>query len=841
MAQAENQLSLLAKILSQNVDQKGEVDTIFDDIYTILNKNISSSLSKSTYSNKFKIIRSINGYLEYMEPIIQFKELIGKTIIGVLGSDKSTYKNLFHNLVKYDKDSIYVYNTNIPAIIHFKHGNEHIKLLNLLQNQVTLNKDEYMVTTRELYKRKIDIRKFIRVFSFNEELCFKNSVIVHFPDHSLRYEEYFKILKEYTDVMLLFADEDSNWKYNLEYLSNSNYKKEVYVFTYDKYVYIVKKIIDSFHFKKLKIHVCNINEDFQIIKDDYDKVRNNINISDYVLSILGDIAVYYTNFIKKQNGRLSNINKDLVNIESQDIGECIRKIKSELINNLNYQEKIYKNFYMESLKLLEKTNKLMNTLVKICDFNEIDYNKDIEYHVNVEELWVKIGLQMIQIENFSKVKDYIHKLDKVKFPYTFALKVFLYNKMKVEIPYEYIEKLSNTNSKYFLVIKCKIAFRDKIGISDEDAGELAARLNKKYKDKSYEYFLAGKYFEKSNITKAIQSYYDALDIGSIEAGKRLFELSKVYKEIDLEFLAQNMVPDANYELGVKALNNNKYAKGITNLKIAAALGDVPAIKSIASMEYNKIIKNYKYKYSNTNFSQKCNKLLHLYLYLYSKDNKDINIVENIGSIYFAIEDYRKALKVLEKCNSGYALFTCGRIYQYGKGTVPQDIYKAKKYFNSARKLGYKKAMVEYEKVCGWIEANELEQQSDDLKDYSTIHSYNYESSSGGLCFITTATCVALNKQDNCEELLSFKNYRDTKLINDKDGPKLIREYYRIAPSIVEAIEETKNPLDTYKKLWKKYIAIGYKYLLNCDYRKAKDTYINMVIELCNKYGILINK
>ena len=36
MAQAENQLSLLAKILSQNVDQKGEVDTIFDDIYTIL-------------------------------------------------------------------------------------------------------------------------------------------------------------------------------------------------------------------------------------------------------------------------------------------------------------------------------------------------------------------------------------------------------------------------------------------------------------------------------------------------------------------------------------------------------------------------------------------------------------------------------------------------------------------------------------------------------------------------------------------------------------------------------------------------------------------------------------
>ncbi|MDU5111877.1 MAG: CFI-box-CTERM domain-containing protein [Clostridium sp.] len=105
--------------------------------------------------------------------------------------------------------------------------------------------------------------------------------------------------------------------------------------------------------------------------------------------------------------------------------------------------------------------------------------------------------------------------------------------------------------------------------------------------------------------------------------------------------------------------------------------------------------------------------------------------------------------------------------------------------------------------------------------------------------MTTATCVALNKEDDCEELLAFKHYRDTVLIYESDGTELIREYYRIAPRIVEAIESNENSKQLYQKLWNDYIVEGYEYLLKNDMMKAKETYINMVLSLCKKYDVVI--
>jgi hypothetical protein len=64
-----------------------------------------------------------------------------------------------------------------------------------------------------------------------------------------------------------------------------------------------------------------------------------------------------------------------------------------------------------------------------------------------------------------------------------------------------------------------------------------------------------------------------------------------------------------------------------------------------------------------------------------------------------------------------------------------------------------------------------------------------------LCFLTTATCRALGKGDDCEELLAFKAFRDEWLILQEDGESLIKQYYQIAPDIVENIERMPNAED----------------------------------------------
>lgn len=88
----------------------------------------------------------------------------------------------------------------------------------------------------------------------------------------------------------------------------------------------------------------------------------------------------------------------------------------------------------------------------------------------------------------------------------------------------------------------------------------------------------------------------------------------------------------------------------------------------------------------------------------------------------------------------------------------------------------------------------------------TCHSCGFKSdhSSGG-CFITTATCSSLGKGDNCDELTSFRNFRDTWL--KTTYPEKINEYYEIAPKIIDKINSLDEHVEIYKRIWDKYLQL----------------------------------
>ena len=829
----EKKIKLLAKLLKEESTNNDELYRKFDQLYSEIKIDFIPKLEKSNFYNKSELVSSIESYLEWIEPIINFKSIIQNSLITVIGSDYKTCNNILNSIIVGKNSRLYTINSNIPSIMVNKQ-NDTVKLLNLLNNEVILSKEEYELTTKQLYKDKIDIREFVKIFEFSEKLLLNNVSLGYLPDYALRTTTYYKNIEKYSNVLYLFADEKNNWKYNIKYLSNINYAIDICIFAESDYKDNIYGYIKQFDRILDNIKIYDIN-DLQEVCKIYDYKVNNINVTYKLLSILNKVELYYVNKIKKENSRLKLINAHLIKMEDEHTENSIRKIKYDIIKSLKNEESAYKEFISEKNVLLEKAATLDEAIKNIYSDKDV-----IDNYVDLKDSLIEITLQIIEKEDFKSANEFINKLESIKFKYSFILDMFLDLKMKLSIHYTKYKKLKTIEDDNFLVCKAKIAFRDKIDLPDEEAGEYFFKIPRRYISEDYEYYVAGKYLEKSNLKKSINLYYDALELGSIEAGKRLFELSEFYDEIDVDYLAKNMVSEANYKVGLSAIDNNHYAKGITNIKIAAALGNVEAIRYIADLEYNKIIRNYKYKNNSTTFVNECEKLLQLYFYIMSTNKKEESIKENIGFIYNAIGDYRKALEFLLKCKSQYALYTSGTIYQYGKGTVPQDIYEAKKLFKRASNLGHKKAQVEYQKVCGWIEANEYKQKAKSSNNYSTNCSYSYESSSGGLCFITTATCVALNKQDDCEELLAFKHYRDTTLINESNGPSIIREYYRIAPRIVEAIEKEVNPIYAYKMIWNKFIKVGYNYLLEDNKDKAKDTYIDMVLYLCERYNIELN-
>jgi len=111
-------------------------------------------------------------------------------------------------------------------------------------------------------------------------------------------------------------------------------------------------------------------------------------------------------------------------------------------------------------------------------------------------------------------------------------------------------------------------------------------------------------------------------------------------------------------------------------------------------------------------------------------------------------------------------------------------------------------------------------------------------SSGGGCFITTATLTSIGKSDDCEELNIFRNYRDEWLAKRDDGLLLIKEYYHIAPKIVEAINKLPTCKSIYTNLWKSEIEPCLILIRHKQFEKAKSLYSNVVIRLKREYLVV---
>lgn len=104
-----------------------------------------------------------------------------------------------------------------------------------------------------------------------------------------------------------------------------------------------------------------------------------------------------------------------------------------------------------------------------------------------------------------------------------------------------------------------------------------------------------------------------------------------------------------------------------------------------------------------------------------------------------------------------------------------------------------------------------------------------------LCFITTAVCKYFNKPDDCYELSTLRKFRDTWLAAQPDGKGLVDEYYRIAPSIVKAIDSSTEKDRIYMHIWGNYIEPCIKLIELGAFDTSKKLYMDMVNELKEKY------
>lgn len=104
-----------------------------------------------------------------------------------------------------------------------------------------------------------------------------------------------------------------------------------------------------------------------------------------------------------------------------------------------------------------------------------------------------------------------------------------------------------------------------------------------------------------------------------------------------------------------------------------------------------------------------------------------------------------------------------------------------------------------------------------------------------LCYITTAVCRSLDKDDDCYELRTLRDYRDGYLLKSDEGREVVNTYYNIAPTIVNRINKSREANDTYRDIFGNYISPCISLIESGDYEECRKLYSDMVYSLRDRY------
>lgn len=141
----------------------------------------------------------------------------------------------------------------------------------------------------------------------------------------------------------------------------------------------------------------------------------------------------------------------------------------------------------------------------------------------------------------------------------------------------------------------------------------------------------------------------------------------------------------------------------------------------------------------------------------------------------------------------------------------------------------------WDNIAGQTVKKWNEQKVTDL----TLGQSSYESISGGfkkrLCFITTAVCESRHLADDCYELETLRNYRDTYLQTSESGRALVDEYYETAPLLVSLMNMQPEHDRLYEQLYRDYISPCVRDIEAGRYAACEHKYETMVRRLQRQY------
>jgi hypothetical protein len=109
-------------------------------------------------------------------------------------------------------------------------------------------------------------------------------------------------------------------------------------------------------------------------------------------------------------------------------------------------------------------------------------------------------------------------------------------------------------------------------------------------------------------------------------------------------------------------------------------------------------------------------------------------------------------------------------------------------------------------------------------DSSAVSLYDDNSFYGEDCFLTSACTHSKQLPDDCYELQTLRNFRDTYMKSSIQGNELVANYYNIAPPIVRKINRLENKNEVYDYIYQTLVLPSLHYIELGEKKKAMEYY-----------------
>lgn len=834
---ANDKLTTISHLLEGQNQIAGHEKLIqaYDATLDMLVQHFAKMIRENVVPGGNELLQHLKQILSQTELFRDYPELLGDTVIGVMGCPGRIMQQIDDEIVGNWAEK----GKTIPVI--WTHADtEQVVAENMYDQKIPVTEEE-LQRIFDLAKDEMDISQLLQLLCVYRTQISVNKTVIDIPcggSLALR-----KKLVPKLDVLYVYYKNYTMTKLKEMLQELKHYRVDI------KVILPIKspKNIDQIKAELVKIGISVLGEREvkQSVKA-YEASKNNFSFVDMMRAAL---APYEGRYVVRQSGvkeNLEALKRDAVQMKDGKTEKTVQALLAQTKAEQQLYDKRTEHFLRASEKLLQAAEELEKEFSH--EANDTAGTKGaLKIRKYMGSIWANLTFSYLrifklshEIKYYKKAESYLKKVESAGLEESYWLQMVWNATFDQNILTRQDKtKLQKCDYHQYPDIASALLYLHHLGkIKLQPKKLLDVVVSIKEPQGSVENFYKGYYYEQIlKPNQAVDYYLSAWKSGEEKALQKLIALKDLVNKRG-EFLS--FEKEDAYRIGVEKIKMKSKAsqeEGLFYLKVAAANENIKAIEYLGEYYYNQHTRENRVK--NAAWKNENELLTSMFMYIRKRDRGFKKADFYIGMLAYEIKDYQKAITYLKDQTEPEALALLASMYYYGQGTSVNKQHAemfARKASQQGQTLGADiLRKIQREKEAAAEEQRRRSVPVEETQPYHEIH----DTSSDSCCALVTATCNALQIEHRIyhRTVYFIRHLRNKAVEMTVENQDLAAAYYIYASDVVARINAQPRAVKIYEHFWKDYIMPCVADTRKRDYVKAWKLYVKMTYLGCVKYNV----